>query len=91
MKSIRFLLCLSLALVPFHETAFAQYNPAKDNPYVRPAGGSKKWYEFYKSEPSSPYTTKNAGYWKTADQDNALERGVKYVAWNLWEIAKAAV
>lgn len=76
----------------FSFSALAQYNPAKDNPYVRPAGAnSKKWYEFYKQERRSSYLTQNAGYWHSTQEDNALVKGVKYFSENIWEAAKALI
>ena len=86
---ILFLAALLLLIPP----ARAQYNPAKDNPYVKPAGGdSKKWYEFYKPEsPSSPYIQKTSGYWRSAKEDNEIVKGVKWVGTTVKEILQAAL
>ncbi len=76
--SKRVLAMVLVAALTFCSPAGAAYNPAKDNPYVRPAGSfSKKWYEFYKKEKHSAYIQKPSGYWRSAKEDNILVRGAK--------------
>jgi hypothetical protein len=87
-KSLFFILALFIIL---QLPAYAQYNPSKDNPYIRSAGG-KKWYEFYKEEQPAGYVQKkNTGYFRSTEQENFLVRGVKWVGISIRDIAQAAV
>lgn len=81
-----------LILTASAPAAFAKYNPAKDNPYIRLGNdNSKKWYEFYKKEKTSAYVTKNSGYWYSAKQENVFVRGAKTVAGGIKEIVQSAL
>ena len=81
-----------LLFVLLPTTATAQYNPAKDNPYIHLGDGqSKKWYEFYKQEKQSAYITKNSGYWYSTKQENVLVRGAKSVFEGIKEIAQTVL
>jgi len=91
-RTLTILILLLGALLSLPCAEAAKYNPAKDNPYIHiDQSQNKKWYEIFKKEKTSPYVSKNSGYWYSTKQENALVRGVKSVFGGLRDTAKTVL
>lgn len=81
-----------LLLITFTSSAFAKYNPATDNPYIRQGtDNTKKWYEFYKKDKPSAYISQHTGYWYSTEKENVIVKGTKNVLVGIKEIVQSAL